>query len=96
MNSKEFIKERTSYKIGYCVKLSRELSKTFPPTEIYTIIGFSSNTNGELCYILDRNAPLKQDRIYHYSYVFRDDECKKMERKLKLESLNKFKYEKSN
>ena len=89
MNSQEFIRERKSYKVGYCIKLNRTFSAVFPPAEIYTIIGLTSNNNGEICYIIDRDAPNNDDRIFHYSYVFRDDECKRMERKKKLDAIKK-------
>ncbi len=87
MNSQDYIKEKHSYKVGYCIKLNRTFGKIFPPTEIYTIINLTNNNNGELCFIID--VPNSEDRVFHYSYVFRDDDCKKMERKLKLNEIEK-------
>jgi len=88
MNSKDYIKEKHLYKIGYCVKLNRTFSKEFPPNEIYTIINLTTNNNDDLCFVLDRKIPNRTDNIFHYSYVFRDDDCKKMERKLKLNEIS--------
>lgn len=88
MNNQELIKDRKSYKVGYCVKINRSYSVSFPPTEIYTIVELSSNNLGALCYVLDREPHKSSDVTFHYSYVFRDEDCRKMERKLKLDKLN--------
>lgn len=86
MNSDDFIKERSSYKVGYCVKLARQFSDEFPPNEICIITKLTENDSGERCYLLKKED---ESKVYHYSYVFRDSDCKSMERKLKLEKIKK-------
>jgi len=92
MYSEEFIIEHASYKVGYCVKLS---NRPIVIDKIYTIVERTTNSSKELNYVLDvkpediiKSSSLDGYEQYHYSYVYRDDECKTMERKLKLEKLN--------
>jgi len=72
------------YKIGDCVKCTRP---SIFNSNIYIILNIGINTMDEVTYILDK-APNYGKEIHH-SYLYQDDECFKMQRKLKLDKINK-------
>lgn len=56
---------------------------------IFKIIGYGENELGETIYISDVNfGPLNEDNKVHPKYTIDDYECKKLDRKLKLQCLN--------
>ena len=79
--------------IGMCVKIkTKESDMPWYTKDILIVEGFKKKFS-QIVFIVDRNLLHvslvgQQSNSIHPSYTFRDDECVRMERKLKLEKIN--------
>ncbi len=75
---------KSDYKIGDCVKCDYMVE--FLSNKIFTIIELYENPSGDSCFVLD--AKIGNNYIFHYSYLYQDNDCIKKSRKLKLKLIN--------